>query len=164
MVNLKRLGTMCLACACVAASGGLAAESAQAKEMSVKAALLSQQKLFMHSAAWKDVQEQISIKNPAQAKALAPRLGTLASILSHASTVVSNASASSSTQKQAQREIVTGLSREASGIRTLQSGVEQYGEGMKSTAKATLLRGEKTLKSADVIEQKGVKMLGGSTV
>lgn len=154
-----RVALAAVCCSAAVAVPGVA----EAGESGVAAALKAQQALVDKSPAIKILKSHPNVNTAAGAKKLISEFGTLRGLLTHASTAVANASASTPTQKTAQNKIVAGLRAEASGVATMETGLKDLVAGHKSEAKSTILKGEKAVSAADVTEQSGVKMPGGAT-
>ena len=95
----------------------------------------------------------------AAAKKLIPEFRALATKFDHAASVVSSASAMGS-QKTAQGDWVRGVRLEATGVDQFATAFQDLVRGDKPGARAALVKGEKTLRSAELIRVKGDKLLG----
>jgi hypothetical protein len=155
--SLKRLGTVCLACA--VAGGVIGTTEAAASGMSVTAAIQAQDKAIKDSSTYQDVQH-FHATTTAQAKALIPKFAQLKTTLEHGASVVAGASTTSSTQKQGQKDWVDGVREVAGGVGAFETGIKDLVAGNKDSAKAAVLKAEKLIKAGNLLSGKGDKLLG----
>ncbi len=156
---MLRVKTYLAAAGLVCAVGVGVPMDAQASSMSVAAAIKAQDKAIKRSPAYQQLRH-FDAKTPAQAKALISKFAALETTVKHAATAVSGASATTSTQKQAQSEWVKGAREEATGIGQLETGVKDLVAGKNSTAKTEVAKAVKTIKAGDVLGAEADKLLG----
>lgn len=143
------------------AAGTLAVPTAAyAGTTSVAAAIKAQDKIVKDNPAYKAVQD-FQADGKAQDRALIAKLAKVEGSLTHAVTVVSGASPTSSAQKQGQQDWVAGTRRDISGVSDLKTGFSDLLVGKsKATIKAELTKGVKALKAGNLEEAKGDNLLG----
>jgi hypothetical protein len=136
-----------------------AAGAAQASATPVVAAVKSQDRIVKNSAAYKSL-KHVTANTPAEARKLIAEFKALQSKVEHAATVVSQASASGATQKQGQKDWVTGVRDLARGIGQFDTGLQDVIDHKTATGKAELKKATRTLATANTVGDRGDKLLG----
>ena len=92
-----------------------------------------------------------------------PKLQTLVNTLNHAASVVSQASATTSTQKEGQKDWVAGVRGTSTAVGQIITAVQDLARGDKADALVTIHKAEKTEAAAAKLGEKGDKLLGVSS-
>lgn len=136
-----------------------AAGAAQASATPVVTAIKSQDRVIRHSAAYRSL-KHIRTSTAAEARKLIREFEALQPKVEHAATVVSHAAAVGARQRRGKRDWVTGARELARGIGQLDAGLLDVEHGRASAGKAILLRADRTLGMANLIGDRGDRLLG----